>query len=281
MVDYDMHLHSQASDGLLTVEQIFLTARRKNLKGVSITDHDTVDGLMEAIQFSAMFNLEFIPGIELSTDYNGVEVHILGYYINPDNASFKNYLVNFKESRENRLEQIIRKLVNLGYILNSEDVYNEAGSKNGVLGRPHIARVLVKKKYFSDISEVFERLLGYGKPAYVERHKITTQSGIELILHSGGIPVLAHPRLIRKYSDKFLIENFIRNLINMGLQGIEVYHSQQTTVDSDRLKSIAKGFGLAVTGGSDCHGKIENGDYLLGTKGITQEDFNNFMKLRR
>lgn len=281
MVEYDMHLHSQASDGLLTVEQIFLTAHRKGLKGIAITDHDTVDGLREAIHFSTVYDLEFIPGIELSTDYNGAEVHILGYYINPYNTSLMSFLADFKEARENRLHKIVNKLVSLGYDINAEDIYNEMGSRNTAVGRPHIARALIKKNYFSDISEVFEKLLGYGKPAYVERTKVSVGEGIELILQSGGIPVLAHPRLVRKYSDKFLIEKFVRELTNLGLQGIEVYHSQQTNLDSERLKSIARSFNLVITGGSDCHGKIEDGGYLLGTKGIMQEDFNSFIKLRR
>jgi predicted metal-dependent phosphoesterase TrpH len=133
--------------------------------------------------------------------------------------------------------------------------------------------VLIEKGYFSEISDVFKELIGVGKSAYVERFKVSVKEGIDIIIKAGGIPILAHPRLIKNYGELSEIDDFIRNLIEFGLSGIEVYHSMQSDDYSQKLYDIAKKYNLVMTGGSDCHGKMENGRLLLGTKGIMYNDF--------
>lgn len=281
MIDYDMHIHSRASDGLLYINEILGLARDKGLKGIALTDHDTLSGIEEGILMSPKFGLEFIPGVELSTDYKGVEVHILGYYIDYKNSKIADFLNDFKSSRRDRAMNIVKKLNDLGYNLSFSDIMEEAGGTAESLGRPHIARVLVKKGYFEDMPQVFDRLLGFGKPGYIERRKIDIEEAITLIIDAGGIPVLAHPKLIRKYGDDLLIEAFVKELKSMGLMGIEVSHSKQRLQDTNNLRLIAGKYDLAVTGGSDCHGKLENGRYLLGNWGVSEYEFKNILALRR
>lgn len=268
MIEYDLHIHSTASDGLLDPSIIFEIAKKKGLKGFSITDHDTVDSLNTCNNLSTKYKIDFIPGIELSTYFDGLEVHILGYYIDYKNEELLEFLSYMQQSRIQRINKMVERIKNLGYDISIEEIQLQADSKTKSLGRPHIGRLLVKKGYFKDTVEAFETLLEKGKPGYVERYKLSTEDAITLIKKVGGIPVIAHPFVI----DENLSFNDIKQLINKfkeyGAIGIEVFHSLQNDKQSEFLYNIALENDMAITGGSDCHGILNNGEYLLGNYGI-------------
>ncbi|MCX7885381.1 MAG: PHP domain-containing protein [Caloramator sp.] len=280
MIEYDLHIHTKASDGLLEPDRIFQIAKEKKLKGLSITDHDTIDSLEICNYLSKKYNLYFIPGIELSSFFKGLEIHILGYYIDYKNEELLNLLKRLQLSRIQRANKIVDKIQKLGYDIKINEVELEAGNINS-LGRPHIGRVLVKKGYFKDTSEAFDKLLESGKPGYVERYKLETKEAIDFIKKSGGIPVIAHPFIINKNLDIWDIKNVIINLKEYGAAGIEVYHSLQSRNQSDKLYEIAIQENMIITGGSDCHGIFYNGDYILGKYGVNSCHIEKLKALKR
>lgn len=280
MVDYDLHIHSSYSDGVFTPREIFNIAKEKGLKGISLTDHDTVRGLEECKNLSFEYSMDFIPGIELGTYEGNHEIHILGYYIDYNDKEFLEYLNEFQEARFKRAEKMINMIRNLGYKISLEDVLAVTGSKNKAIGRPHIARAMVSKGYFNSTIEVFERLIGNDKPAYVERFKLPVKEGIELINRVNGVPVLAHPALIKGMDRGENFKIYLEKLISFGLMGIEVYHSKQSESDSVYYQSMANRYNLIVTGGSDCHGINEKNGYLLGERGISEIYINKMKNLK-
>lgn len=277
MIEYDLHIHTDASDGLLTPEKVFEIAKTKGLKGISITDHDTVSAITKSKYLSASFGIDFIPGIELSCDYSGLEVHILGYYIDNEDKNLNNFLSKLQSSRFERSKRIVDTIRSLGFNISYEEVEKEAGSNYKSLGRPHIGRVLVNKGYYKDLAEVFDKLLNRGKPGYIERYKVSVNEGIEKIKEWGGIPVIAHPMIIEGIESISDIESFIVELKEYGALGIEVYHSLQSSRDSELLYEIAERHNMIITGGSDCHGICSDNEYTLGSYGV---DSNKVLKLK-
>ncbi|QXM06084.1 PHP domain-containing protein [Crassaminicella indica] len=252
----DMHVHTSASDGIFSPAEIVGWAKKLGLKGVAITDHDTVDGIKEAVKASEKYDdFLVIPGIEFSTLYNKVEIHILGYFIDYKHPDMIRITEKIKNYRSKRAALIINKLIKLDYDLNVSEV--KALSKEGAIGRPHIARLLVKKGYVSSVQEAFEKLLQKGKPAYVERFKLTVDEAIHIIKKSKGIPVLAHPGLIAAGVD-------IEQIIQKGIKGIEVYHSKHSKVHNKIYLELAKKYNLFVTGGSDYHDEMVDGIPAIG-----------------
>jgi 3',5'-nucleoside bisphosphate phosphatase len=280
MIDYDLHIHSTYSDGVLTPRELFENAKQFGLKGLAITDHDTVDAIPDCKQLllSDEFNLDFIPGIELSTEYLGQEIHILGYYIDSDNIELLKILNSFKTERYNRMIKMIARMVDLGYQINLEEVLETSGGGQYSLGRPHIARTLINKGYFKNMSEVFDKLLSIGKPGYIERFKVSTVEGIQLIKNFNGIPVLAHPGLIK--SNYFKLEDLIQELKNNGLMGIEVFHTDHTIETSLALTRIAGKYSLLTTGGSDFHAPNSGRNTKIGSKGVTIHDVLKMKKIK-
>lgn len=257
MKKIDMHVHTNYSDGLFSPEKVVELAVHKGLSGISITDHDTTEGLERAINHSKKYrDFTLIPGIEFSCIYNDEEVHILGYFIDYKERDIVEITSKLRRSRYDRTIKIIEKLNELGMGLTLEDVLLISGSDNNI-GRPHIARALIKKGYITNIQEGFNKYLNRGKPAYVERYQITIEETVNLIKKGGGISVLAHPGLLK---DK----NIVNYCILKGIDGIEAIHSKHTPTDNYVYKEIAKSNGLFITGGSDCHGEETNGDLLLG-----------------
>ncbi|SKA86723.1 hypothetical protein SAMN05443428_107128 [Caloramator quimbayensis] len=281
MIEYDLHIHTKASDGLLDSDAIFKIAKKKKLIGLSITDHDTVDSLEDCELLSKMYGIDFIPGIELSSFYNGLEIHVLGYYIDYRNLELLEDLKFLQQSRVKRIYEMIDKITKQGYDIRVEEVELEAGSNVKSLGRPHIGRVLVKKGYFKDTSEAFDKLLESGKPGYVERYKLLTKDAISLIKKAKGLPVIAHPFIIDNSLDIFDIKELILNLKEYGAEGIEVYHSLQSNSQSKALYEIAKQNKMIITGGSDCHGICTNGEYILGKYGVGSTEIDELKKLKR
>lgn len=265
----DLHIHTNASDGILTPEEVVEWAYKKKLRAISITDHDTVSGIDKAIKANKFKNcLEIIPGVELNTDYNGEEIHILGYYIDYENTWFLNILKKMQQSRYERAIKMINILNDLNIMISMDQV--ERISKGNSIGRPHIARAMMESGYIDNIRSGFDKYLGKGRPAYVERFKLDSKHAIEMINKIGGIAVLAHPGLIQNKA-------IILSIINLGIQGIEVYHTKHNLDTLRYLNHISKEKKLLITGGTDCHGLMVNNQPILGSVTI---DYNNVIKLK-
>lgn len=262
----DLHIHSTASDGTFSAIEIVKMAFKLRLKAISITDHDTIDGATEAIQSGIPENLNFVPGIEISASppeqfpCSG-SFHILGYFIQLQNQSLNQTLKTLQEARKNRNPLIIQRLNDLGIDISINDIIVNAS--NGQIGRPHIAKALISKGVVRTINEAFDTYLGKGKPAYVDKFRFTSEQAIDMILKAGGIPVLAHPVLIKPTNNQ-PIEYLIEILKGMGLKGLEVYYSDHTELHVKQYSNIAKQFDLLETGGTDFHGNLKP-DIMIGS----------------
>jgi len=258
-VGIDLHVHTTASDGTLTPEQVISHARRLKLKAIAITDHDTVAGSKEALRSGIPTSLGFLTGVEISSSpppfYPGSgSFHLLGYSISLDDPDLNRTLEKLQQARKNRNPAIINCLNKLGVSITLEEVRQEAGE--GQLGRPHIAQLMVKKKVVASIDEAFDRFLGTGKPAYVNKQRVECFKAIEIILGAGGVPVLAHPGLL-DYKTENQIDELIGKLKNAGIQGVEVYYSGHTPDQTRLYAELAQRYDLLMTGGSDFHGDIQ------------------------
>ncbi|WP_018249000.1 PHP domain-containing protein [Orenia marismortui] len=251
----DLHLHTTASDGSFTPSQLVTKAKELGFSAIAITDHDTIDGITEGIDLAEKLDIELVPGIEMNTDYENTEIHVLGYYIDYKDQKFIDKLASLKEARYNRIKRIVGKLNALGLEIDFEEVKKNADG--GALGRPHVAQIMLDKGYVEEWSEAFDKYIAKGAPAYVERKKLTPQEAIQLIKEFGGIPVVAHPVLIER-------DELLDQLIEWGIEGIEVYHTEQDDKDSKRYLEFAQKNSLLITGGSDCHGPRRKGEVLIG-----------------
>ncbi len=250
---FDLHTHTNYSDGTFTPDKLIQLAIEKELDGIAITDHDSVDALIYIEKNDInLGNLKLIPGIEFSTIHQDEEVHILGYFIDIHNENLKNISKELISSRIKRGERMIDQLQKLGLKINIEEV-RELSSDN-YIGRPHIARVLVKKGYSTSVTDAFDKYLNRHCPGYVERFKLEIPSTINLIKNAGGIPVLAHPGVLKDMT-------IINYCIESGIEGIECYHPKHDKTMTRKLIAIANKSSLIITGGSDFHGDFPE---LLG-----------------
>ena len=247
----DLHTHSLFSDGSYTPEELISYAKKKNLYGLALTDHDTTDGLEAAIENGKKQGVYVIPGIELSSDYNGKDIHILGYFIDYKNQNLEEKLRLFQELRRKRNIKMVSLLREGGYDISLENLYEIYG-KESVLTRMHLAKALFDKGYVKDIPTAFATILAKDSPYYVPREGISPEKAVSLIRESSGTAVLAHPTLY-KLSDEKLRE-LLTALKKLGLSGIETYYSTYTEEQTEYIKAIAEEFDLFPTGGSDFHG---------------------------
>jgi predicted metal-dependent phosphoesterase TrpH len=262
----DLHCHTTASDGIKTPTELIDYAISEDIKILAITDHDTISGLKEAIDHALKKNFTLIPGIEFSIDYKGGSFHLVGLYVNPDYTPLLEKTTYLHKVRDNRVFRIIDDLKIHGIDIPVEDVLHE--STGGAIGRPHVARVLVKYGYANNINEVFKKYLVKGKPGYVKKERIKLEEAVSLIKGAGGISIIAHPVSLncKKISD---FENTMKGFIDKGVVGIEVYSSMHTSVNINDFLNIATKYNLVVSGGSDFHGdKDEKIGYYLPTKPI-------------
>jgi hypothetical protein len=251
----DLHVHTNYSDSTLSPLQVIDYAESLGLRAIGVTDHDTVDGLEETMKAAEGREVKIISGVELSAETEEGEVHILGYFGNWFDKRFKMRLDSFREKRAKRARHIVEKLIKLGINVDYQLVLKQAGPGN--IGRLHIAHVLLNIGAVKTIKEAFQRFIGYGKPAYVRKFKLSPVEAIKIILEVGGVPVLAHP-----YYNK--CEKLIPELVAAGLRGLEVYHPEHTKEQERHFRYLAEKFGLLITGGSDCHG-TGKGSILIGT----------------
>jgi predicted metal-dependent phosphoesterase TrpH len=247
----DLHCHTTASDGLLTPHDLIIRAKKEGITVLAIADHDTVDGLAEAMLVAYSNKIYLIPAIELSLDFPTDDLHLLGYGIDYNNMDFINHIEKLKFVRQERIVLIIKRLNKIKIDITVEDVNKE--SQCAVPGRPHIARVLVKKGYAADVSSAINKYLNKGMSGYVSKEKINPEAAFKLISNAGGVPVLAHPKSM-KCIDYREYDRIIKSFISHGLVGIEVYASMHADEDVQIFSNIAQRYNLIATGGSDFHG---------------------------
>ena len=252
----DLHMHSTASDGTLPVEELMKLAASVGLKTISLTDHDTTAALDTAIKVGNELGMEVIPGIELSADDNGNEVHILGYFINYDNEKFQQELEKFRDTRLGRAEAMVKKLGELGMPISYERVLEIAG--NAAPQRPHIAEALKEAGYITTISEAFDKYIGNDGPAYVDRARIGTVESVELINGVGGLAVIAHPTYVKN------LEKVLPPMVEAGMVGMEIHYGHYDDATVAELLKLADRYDLIATGGSDYHGRADGGQVFIG-----------------
>lgn len=255
----DLHIHSTASDGTLSPLEIISLAHSLKIGAIAITDHDTIDGSKEAFTLDIPPSLKLLAGVEISVSSNpslsyAGSFHMLGYSIRLDDPFLNRTLDMLQDARKNRNPRIVNRLNNLGIDLSLKDVADEFGE--GQLGRPHIAQLMVKRGFVKSINEAFDKYLGTGRPAYIDKYRLDCGRAIEIILAAGGIPVLAHPFFL-DIENKNRFENFIVKLKELGLKGIEAYYPEHSPDLTAFYAEIANRYDLLITGGTDFHGFIK------------------------
>ena len=262
----DLHIHSTASDGSFTPLEIINLAKKIKLKAISITDHDNIDGAREVFKYCQTADPEFITGVEISCEpppeFKDLgSIHLLGYGFSIYDTNLNAILNKAKKARIQRNPAIIEKLNALGFNLTIEQVEERFGADQ--TGRPHIAELMKEKGYVKSFKEAFDKYLGKGQPAYVNKYKVSCSNAIKAILEAGGIPVIAHPGLLN-FNKSNQLEDFIDILITYGLAGMEVYYTGHDDSATSFYKQVADQKGLLATGGSDFHGEFNKG-VALGT----------------
>ena len=260
MIAIDLHVHTTASDGTMRPAEVVRYAQKKGLRAIAITDHDTIEGLDEAIHEGNELGFEVIPGVELSVDAPTGTMHVLGYYIDPASAELTDKLLILQQARMERNLTIIERLRGLGIPIELSEV--KAAPEHGQIGRPHFAHTLVKKGYARNIQDAFDRYLGKGKPAYAEKFRFAPEEAMHFIGTAGGLSILAHPFTLNQPQQKDL-EPLIMTLKEKGLEGIEVFYPEHSEGQTKLYRSLAQKYGLLLTGGSDFHGLTKD-DVDLG-----------------
>jgi len=252
----DLHLHTIHSDGALTPQELLDKAKEAGLSVVSITDHDSVSAVTDAVRHARNLDIEVVPGVELSASYQNGEIHILGYFVDCSNKPLLDALAIFREKRKQRVERIVNKLNKLNIPLTIESVF--ASATGDSIGRPHVANAMVNGGHASSYSQAFHKYLGDGRPAYEKKDGFSPEETIELISRAGGLSFLAHPGTTVE-------EDFITHLIESGLDGIETVHPSHTPELTLYYRGIVNQYYLLECGGSDFHGGLKNDAQLLGS----------------
>ncbi len=251
----DLHVHSDKSDGSYSPSDLVSYALQKGLTAIALTDHDTIDGIDEAINAAKGTPLTVIPGIELSTEYEGRDIHIVGLMIDKEEPEFRNKIQEFVDSRILRNQKMCQKLTEYGAPLTYEELITTF--PGAVITRAHFARILLQKGYVKSLKEAFERYVGDHAPCFLPREKITPKDAIQLILNAKGIPVLAHPLLYGMGKERLQI--LIDYLKESGLQALEAIYCTYSPSEEQQMRSLAASNNLLISGGSDFHGKAKPG----------------------
>lgn len=265
MFKCDLHNHSICSDGRFKPKEIIEMAKKRNLDYISLTDHDTLTGTNEAILEAEKLNINFIPGIELSTEYNGESIHVLGFFNKEDynNPKLNKILADLKEKRISRAYKIVENLKKLHNI--ELDINKVLSNGKDTIARPHIAKAIIDAGYNYDHEYIFKNFIGNDCPAYVPSTKLSTEDGIKLLKEFNALVFLAHPILVKKTS--------IKELISLGFDGIEAIYYRNTESDTTNLINLAKEHNLYISCGSDCHGIPKDKSHgNVGDVDIPQED---------
>ena len=256
----DLHTHSIFSDGSHTPTELIALAVHNGLRGLALTDHDTVEGVVELARVGDQAGIATVPGVEISTSLHQRTIHILGYGIDATNAGLQQWLRPLQEGRERRNAIILQKLRDLGFSITDEEV--QRISCCGQTGRPHIARLLVEKGVVDSFDAAFRQYLGRNRPAWESRFSYSAAATIDMIHQTGGVAILAHPGQLDP--EMRVQPPLIRELVLRGLDGLELYYPTHTRKMKKKLKAIATEHGLLVTGGSDFHGSTRPAHRLAG-----------------
>lgn len=280
-VSIDLHIHSTASDGTLTPAQIVARARKLGLAAIAITDHDTVDGVQQVLQNGFPGTIRFLTGVELSTAAPTAfpcqgSLHLLGYGFRHDDPDLAAQLRKLQEARRNRNPQIIARLQALGIDIGLDALSTPEDRRQ--TGRPQIAAHLMANGVVSSIDEAFERFLGNGRPAYVDKYRVDIGQAINLIRQAGGLPVLAHPALIVP-TRPWRLEDLLQALKSHGLEGLEVYYPEHSETQTRQFHALARRLDLVVTGGTDFHGSIKPGIDMGSADGRLKVPFQVYEQL--
>jgi predicted metal-dependent phosphoesterase TrpH len=251
----DLHMHTSFSDGTFSPEELAARAREQGLHTVALTDHDTVEGCERMARACGELGMEFINASEITTELDGHEIHLLGYFLDIQCSRLLENLRRFQAVRQNRIREMAAALQREGIPLEADMVFELAGCK--APGRPHVARALVQAGHVKSMDVAFDRYLKKGRSAWVPKFRIGAPEAIELVHHAGGLAVMAHPGLNKT-------DSVIPKMIDAGLDGIECIHSRHSYSDVERYEALAEKHDLVVTGGSDCHG-LNRGKPLIGS----------------
>jgi len=264
----DLHVHTNISDGTFAPEKVVEYAVLQGLDAIAITDHDTCAGIAPATRAADGTGLEIIPGVELTAELDEDEIHVLGYFIDWQDEAFIKKLEELCRVREERAREILRKLSEQGIDLKYDDLIDIAGHGPGSVGRLHIANLLYQKGKVACIRDAFTKYIGNDSPCYVKKFKLSPKEAVDMIKSVGGVAVLAHPKTIN--TEARPLKDIVKALAAEGMQGIEVYHSDNNAKDAREFKEIADELGLLITGGSDCHG-LGKKEVLLGKVKVPYE----------
>ncbi|HTY09489.1 MAG TPA: PHP domain-containing protein [Bacteroidota bacterium] len=251
----DLHTHTICSDGALSPYELVKKAKAGGLSAISITDHDSVAAIPDALEFGKEFGVEIISGVELSATFEDKEVHILGYFVDYKSQRLLDYLTFFRHERIKRAERIVAKLNNLQVPLSIESVMEHAGT--GSVGRPHIAAALVDEGITKSYQESFDRYIGNGGPAYERKFQFSPAEAVQLVASSGGLSFLAHP-------GRYTTDGMLQHLIKAGIDGIEVIHPSHTQEHMLHYRGVVSEYYLLESGGSDFHGGKKNDEAVFG-----------------
>jgi predicted metal-dependent phosphoesterase TrpH len=272
MPGYDLHSHSNRSDGTLRPAEVMVLAAQRDLAGVALTDHDTFDGLDEAAATADELDLEFVPGIEFSAEHDGASLHILGYWVDPDDRAIEAELLRLTATRFRRGEMIVEKLHELGFDISLERVLELAGGE--AIARPHIAQAMVEAGIVADEKEAFDRYISDEGFAYVPKHALPPMEALRLIGEARGVCVLAHPGMWR--GNDTVPDELIEQMAAGGMVGLEVLHPDHDEEMRDKYTAMAERLGLVATAASDCHG--ERYGFRMGAE---RTDVETFAELKR
>ena len=261
----DLHSHTTCSDGILPVTDLVQKAIDTGFTALSITDHDnmTAHRLLRTEALPSDFTV--VPGIELSCNDFGRDIHVLGYFLDIDDDNLQGYEKAFHQDREDRAKRMVRQLQDIGVSISFDDVMDHAGS--APIGRPHVAAALISRSHVATISEAFDRYLDYGKPGYAARSPFSVRQAVDLIRSAQGVSIVAHPQ--RTFTERHLL----LNLLATGIDGVEVHHPSHWPTTREYYTRVATEHGLLMTGGSDFHGTRDYDESNFGTFGVTQELF--------
>ena len=265
----DLHLHTTASDGAYSPEELLLRASSVGVRTLSITDHDTMAAVPKASALADSFGVELLAGIEITAVCDGHDIHILGYFLTVHPTGLDTFLIAQRRHRTDRLREMANRLTDLGVGVDIDRLLAERAAAGRSPGRPHLAQALVAARHATSVREAFERWLGDGRAAWVPRHGPSPEQVIETISQAGGVASLAHPGLTGN-------RRLVSRLAEVGLEAVEVYHSQHDPVTKKRLLKQARSLGLAVTGGSDFHSDADHRSSHLGRVGLPVMEFQAF-----
>src|SRR5665213_1998210 len=253
----DLHLHTFFSDGTFSPEELAARGSQAGLMAMALTDHDTIEGCARMAAACQGLAIEFIVGTELTAEFDGREVHLLGFFLDPQNEKLLAEIKKFQDVRQSRILEMVSRLNKINVPLRAETVFELANCRSP--GRPHVGRALVQEGFCASLDEAFERFLKKGRVAWVPKHKISAINAIELIHQAGGLAVLAHPGLNH-------CDEIIPSLVEQGLDGIECFHTKHNANTSEHYLKMAARLNVLVSGGSDCHGYSKNKPLIGGVK---------------